>query len=110
MLPAWYERVVIGRSRQFDWDEAKAAANERKHGVTFESASSVFYDPYLLTVADLEHCETEERWFSIGIARNGAVLSVVYLWSEADPAAIKIRLISARRATQAECSQYEAGL
>jgi uncharacterized DUF497 family protein len=37
-------------------------------------ASSVFYDPHLLTVADLEHGETEERWFSVGIARNGAVL------------------------------------
>jgi uncharacterized DUF497 family protein len=35
------------------------------------------YDPRLLTVADLEHSETEERWFSIGGAANGALLSVV---------------------------------
>jgi len=86
------------------------AANERKHGVTFESASSVFYDPHVLTVADLEHGESEERWFSVGIASNGALLTAVYLWSEADPAAIKIRLISARGATQAERQQYEEGL
>ena len=99
-----------GRPFQFEWDEAKAAANEHKHGVTFDLASSVFYDPRLLTVADPEHGETEERWFSIGIARSGALLLVVYLWSEADPAAIKTRLISARRATQAECRQYEEGL
>lgn len=99
-----------GRQFQFDWDEAKAEANERKHGVAFELASSVFYDPRLLTVADLEHGETEERWFSIGIARNGVLLVAVYLWSEADPAVAKVRLISARRATQAESRQYEEGL
>ena len=98
------------RPYQFEWDEAKAAANERKHGVTFELASSVFYDPRLLTVADLEHSDNEKRWFSVGIARNGVVLSVVYLWSEVDPAVIKIRLISARKATQAERQQYEEGL
>ncbi len=59
---------------------SKADANARKHGVTFELASTVFYDPHLLTVADLEHSENEERWFSIGGAGSGAVLSVVYLW------------------------------
>lgn len=107
---AWYERVVNGRSYEFEWDEAKAAANERKHDVTFELASSIFYDARLLTVADIEHSEDEERWFSVGIARNGAVLSVVYMWSEADPAVIKIRLISARKATQAEHRHYEEGL
>lgn len=107
---AWYERVVNKRLYQFEWDEAKAAANERKHDVTLELASSVFYDPHLLTIADAEHSETEERWFSIGIGRNGAVLPVVYLWPEADPAVIKIRPISARKATQAELRQYEEGL
>ncbi len=85
------------RLYQFEWDEAKAAANECKHDVKFELASTIFYDPRLLTVADLEHSQTEERWFSIGIARNGVLLSVVYLWSEIHPAAIKIRLISARK-------------
>lgn len=82
----------------------------RKHGVAFELACTVFYDPRLLTVADLEHSETEERWFSIGGAGNGALLSVVYLWSDADPATIEIRLISARNAAQAEIRQYREGL
>ena len=95
---------------QFEWDEAKADANSRKHGVTFELASTVFHDPCLLTVADLEHSDTEERWFSVGCASNGVVLSVVYLWSDADPAATNIRLISARNATQAESRQYREGL
>jgi uncharacterized protein len=107
---AWYEKVVNERPYQFEWDEVKAVANERKHGVTFELVPSVFYDPRLLTAADLEHSETEQRWFSIGVARNGAMLSVVYLWSEADPAVIKIRVISARKATQTERKQYEEGL
>ena len=75
--------------------------------VTFNLASTIFSDPNLLTVADVEHSETEERWFSFGIAANGVLLSVVYLWSDADSTAIKIRLILARRAMPAECRQYE---
>jgi hypothetical protein len=62
---------------QFEWDEIKAAANALKHGVTFETASTVFRDPQLLTIADIEHSETEERWFSIGWASNGSILSIV---------------------------------
>jgi uncharacterized DUF497 family protein len=91
---------------QFEWDEIKAAANERKHGVTFELASTVFRDPRLLTTPDLEHSETEERWFSIGWSANGAILSVVYLWTESDPETTEIRLISARDATQTEIRRY----
>ena len=101
--------MVSGRPFQFDWDEAKAYANVRKHGVSFEVASFIFYDPRLLTVADIDHSETEERWFSIGMAGNGVLLSVVYLWADTDSAAIKIRLISARKARQAERLQYEKG-
>ena len=95
------------RPFQFEWDEVKADANERKHGVTFETVSPVFLDPRLLTVADLEHSATEERWFSVGCASNGAMLSVVYLWSDADPAATNIRMISARKSTQTEIRQYQ---
>ena len=98
------------RQFQFEWDEIKAAANVRKHGVSFELAATVFGDPRLLTVADLEHSETEERWFSIGWASNGVMLSIVYLWSESDPATTKVRLISAREATPAEIRRYEEGL
>ena len=101
---------MSARPFQFEWDEVKADANSRKHGVTFDLASTVFLDPRLLTVADLEHSDTEERWFSVGCASNGAVLSVVYLWSAADPAATNIRLISARKSTPAESRQYQEGL
>ena len=99
-----------GPQFQFEWDEAKANANVRKHGVAFELARTIFNDQRLLTVADLEHSETEERWFSIGCASSGAMLSVVYVWSDADPATTKIRLISARKATQTEIRYYQEGL
>ena len=94
---------------QFEWDERKAAANFRKHGVSFELACTVFGDPRLVTVADLEHCAMD-RWFSIGSASNGAVLSVVYVWSESELETIKIRLISARKATPREIRQYQEHL
>jgi uncharacterized protein len=98
------------RQFQFEWDEVKAAANVRKHDVSFELARTLFNDPLLLTVADLAHGEAEERWFSIGRARNGAMLSVAYLWTETDPAIAKVRIISARKATQTEIRQYEESL
>ena len=91
---------------QFEWDENKAAANARKHGIAFELAASVFRDPRLLTTPDLDHSETEQRWLSIGWASDGKILSVVYLWSEPDPETTIIRLISARAATQTKIRRY----
>jgi uncharacterized DUF497 family protein len=82
----------------------------RKHGVSFELASTLFNDPRLLTAADLEHSENEEHWFSLGWATKGAMLSIAYLWSEFDAATTKIRLISAREATRTEIRHYEESL
>jgi uncharacterized DUF497 family protein len=101
--------AVSGRQFQFEWDEVKATNNVRKHGVSFELAGTIFHDPRLLTVADLEHSEAEDRWFSVGCASNGALISVVYLWSDTSPAVTKIRLISARKATPAEIRYYQEG-
>ena len=98
------------RQFQFEWDEAKATNNVRKHGISFELARTIFHDPGLLTVADLEHSEVEDRWFSVGRASNGALISLVYLWSETSPAITQIRLISARKATLAEIRYYQEGL
>jgi len=94
------------RQYQFEWDEIKAGANALKHGISFELASTIFADPELLTIADLEHSRTEERWFSIGSASDGKILFVAYLWSESEPRMTKVRLVSARRATSAEIRQY----
>ena len=98
------------RQFQFEWDEVKAAANLRKHGVPFELACTIFKDPRLLTVADLEHNHTEERWFSLGCSATGALLAVVYLWSEAATATTTVRIISARKATRNETRYYQEGL
>jgi len=62
-----------------------------KHGISFDFARTVFNDPRLLSIADLEHSEAEERWFSIGCASNGMMLSVAYLWLEGEAATDKIR-------------------
>ena len=94
----------------FEWDEAKAATNLQKHGISFDLARTIFDDPNLLTVADLAHSENEERWFSIGTSSGGAVVSVAYLWTKSSASIVRIRLISARRATQAEMSQYGGSL
>ena len=91
---------------QFEWDEAKSSANLRKHGVSFELASSIFGDPRIFTIADATHSESEERWFSIGLANNGVPLSVAYLWTEVGAGLIKVRLITARRATPGEILYY----
>jgi len=99
-----------GGQFQFEWNEIKAASNLQKHGVSFQLASTVFNDSRLLTVADQEHSENEERWFSIGLASNGAMLSSAYLWTEGDSTTTKIRIISARPATQTEIHDYEESL
>jgi uncharacterized DUF497 family protein len=50
----------------FEWDELKASSNLVKHGITFETAATMFFDPHLLTVPDVEHSDPEERWVSVG--------------------------------------------
>jgi hypothetical protein len=98
---------VDARQFEFEWDEAKASANVRKHGISFEVAGTVFQDPRLVTVADLDHSDAEERWFSLGYANNGSMIAVVYLWSEVNSSTIRIRLISARRAKPSEIRYYQ---
>lgn len=94
------------RHFQFEWDAGKAAANLHKHAVSFELASSIFSDPRILTLADTTHSESEERWFSIGLASNGVPMSVAYLWTDNGTGPIKIRLITARRSTATEIRYY----
>jgi uncharacterized DUF497 family protein len=86
----------------FEWDEAKALANEQKHNVTFYEAIGVFSDPNALTIFDAYHSNTEDRYITIGFSTTAHILVVVYTERHTT-----IRLISARRATPAECRQYE---
>jgi len=86
----------------FEWNEARARDNMRRHRVAFMEAISVFGDPYLVTFLDDEHSEVEERFISIGESDRGRVLTVVH--TDRGEA---IRLINCRRATAAERATYE---
>ena len=91
----------------FEWDPKKANSNKKKHGVTFEQASTVFLDPRMISVFDIEHSEHEDRWATIGIDRNGALLVVVHTFQQIDAESCRIRIISARKATRKESKQYQ---
>jgi uncharacterized DUF497 family protein len=93
--------VPTVRHGHFEWDTAKARANQRKHGVSFEEAATCFLDPYGLDVGDLVHAE---RLVLIAYAKTSRILTVVY--AERGDGAI-LRLISARRATAHEKALYE---
>ena len=84
----------------YQWNEDKAAANLRKHGIDFADAVSVFSDDLAITIPDERF--DEERFITIGIDAFGRVLVVVYTMRGDE-----IRLISARKATRREQQQYE---
>jgi len=94
---------------RFAWDPAKAAANRRKHGVSFEQAAGVFRDPLALSRYDEEQSESEERWLTLGLSENGALLVVSHTFEELSEQEARVRLISAREATAQERQQYERG-
>lgn len=88
---------------QYEWDEAKARSNLRKHRVSFAEALTVFLDPLALTVDDPEHSTDEHRFITIGISQRGRVLLVAH----ADRGADRLRIISSRRATRRERYVYQ---
>ena len=84
----------------FEWDEDKAAANIRKHGISFETAGRVFQDDSLIEIFDSLHSDDENRMLAIGLVDE--IVSVVYTERHEQT----IRLISARKATKKERSMY----
>ena len=86
----------------FEWDRTKASANLKKHKISFEEASSVFGDPMATTIDDPQVRSAEYRFITIGLSMLGQLIVVVHT-DRND----KIRIISARKATRAERSQYE---
>ena len=86
----------------FEWDSAKAAANVRKHGVSFEEAVSALRDDLAATARDLEHSVAESRFLTFGISAHGRLLAVSHT-----ERGNKIRIISARLATRTERKIYE---
>jgi uncharacterized DUF497 family protein len=93
------------RPVRFEWDPSKAAANVRKHGVTFEEAETAFADDQALLLDDPDHSDEEDRLLLLGLSAWLRVLVVVHAFREAEAV---IRLISARKATRSERAQYDA--
>lgn len=88
---------------KFEWDSAKATANARKHGVSFEEAQSVFYDEFAVQFFDDEHSGDEERFLLLGMSTGARLLLVCHCERYAGNI---IRIISARKATKGESSFY----
>jgi hypothetical protein len=89
---------------QFEWDEDKAATNLRKHGVSFEEASSVFGDRLAITFQDPAHSTGEHRFLTFGVSLRGLLLVVSFV-----DRGNRTRLISARPTTRTERKIYEEG-
>ena len=91
---------------RFEWDPRKARSNERKHGVSFEEARSVFFDEQALLLEDPQPVHEEERFILLGVSASIRLLVVVHALRERDV----IRIISARKATRLETREYEIRL
>jgi hypothetical protein len=89
---------------RFEWNRKKALLNIKKHGITFEEASTVFGDSLSLTIPDPYHSIGEDRFVIIGTSSRDRILVVVHT----DRHDV-IRIISARKATKNERKQYELG-
>ena len=88
---------------RFDWDPRKSASNRRKHGVTFEEASTVFSDEHALLIDDPDHSKEEDRFILLGLSSSLRMLVVCHCYRES---AQVIRIISARKATRKEREFY----
>jgi len=86
----------------FEWDPGKAAQNRRKHRVSFHEAATVFGDPLTLTYQDPDHSVHEQRFITVGMSSAGQLLIVAHADS-----GDRIRIISARKTTRRERSDYE---
>jgi uncharacterized DUF497 family protein len=87
---------------QFEWGPRKAAANLRKHAVSFEEAATVFYDPLSATLDDPDHSVAEHRLITIGYSSHGRLLVV----SHTERGNV-LRIINARSATARERKRHE---
>ena len=91
-------------SLSFEWDEQKAQENLSKHDVSFEECSTIFGDPWSLTIGDPVHSIEEDRLITVGLSNRGRILVVVHT-ERGD----NIRIISTRLATPQERRAYGEG-
>ena len=88
---------------RFEWDDRKATANEKKHGVSFEEARSVFFDEQATLIDDPDHSGNEERFILLGRSSVLRLLLVCHCYRSGGDV---IRIISARKATALESKSY----
>ena len=88
---------------RFEWDERKNRANERKHGISFEEAQTVFFDDQSLEFPDPDHSEKEDHFLMPGRSFGLRVLVVCHCFRKSQSV---IRIISARKATPRERKAY----
>lgn len=88
----------------FEWNEAKATANLKKHQVSFEEAKSVFFDDFGVQFFDEDHSSDEDRFLMLGMSMEAKLLLVCHC--EREQGAV-IRIISARKATKRESAFYK---
>lgn len=89
---------------KFEWDEGKDASNQKKHGVSFDEARTVFFDERAKLIDDPEHSEDEDRFILMGVSSSLRVLVVCHCYRNAGNV---IRIISARKATTTESKFYK---
>ena len=89
---------------KFEWDPTKAAANLKKHKVSFAEAATVFSDLLSTTVPDPDHSVDEDRYITVGLSRRFRLLMVAHT-ERGD----RIRIVSARELTRTERESYERG-
>lgn len=87
----------------FSWDKNKAQTNLQKHKVSFEEAQTVFDDEDARLIFDPDHSENEDRFILLGYSKSSKILTVVHCYRDDEQ---NIRLISARKSTKDEESQY----
>ena len=88
---------------RFTWDKTKSASNQKKHGISFEEAKTVFSDEFARLILDPDHSEGEERFILLGMSINLNLLTVCHCERSLNT----IRIISARKADKSERFQYQ---
>ncbi len=91
----------------FGWDENKNRLNLKKHGITFEEASTVFFDDNAILFDDPAHSIEEDRFILLGMSETAKLCVVCHCYRESDTV---IRIISARQATRREENRYVKGI
>lgn len=89
---------------KFTWDEVKNAKNQKKHGISFEEAKTVFLDDSARLIPDPDHSEDEDRYILLGACSKLRLLVVCHCDRENGHL---IRIISARKANKSEQQLYE---